>query len=62
MKKMLGVAFSSNFDEVDGVGVVQQVISDILLHGGSLLLLLPLPSSSPLSPFLFCIVKENGEG
>jgi hypothetical protein len=65
MKKMLGVAFSSNPSKVDVVGVVQQVASDILLHGGCLLLL-PLPSSSPLFlsslPFLVLYSEREWRG
>lgn len=65
IKKMLGVAFSSNPSKVDVVGVVQQVVSDILLHGGCLLLL-PLPSSSPLFlsslPFLVLYSEREWRG
>ena len=50
------------FDEVDGVGMVQQDVNDIVPHGGNLFLLLLL-SSYPLLFFSqFCIVKENGNG
>lgn len=41
----------SNFIKVDGLGVMQQVISEVLPHGGNLLLLFSPSSYSSRSPF-----------